>query len=141
VGETDIPTPDVHGLINYQVKAEGLTEMTVTTRRLLPPITDEEVSPSYRLVRMWDVRLIPPEDPLQTLEAEDEAEERNEEPGKPSSWLARSKILLSDSVDAVTNAVSQNSVVMFFTCDSHIRVVIIVDNVKVIGDEGGSGTS
>jgi hypothetical protein len=24
VGETDIPTPDVHGLINYQVKAEGL---------------------------------------------------------------------------------------------------------------------
>jgi hypothetical protein len=89
--------------------------MTVTTRRLLPPITDEEHSPSYRLVRMWDVRLIPPEDPLQTLEAEDEAGERKEEPGKPSSWLARSKILLSDSVDAVTNAVSQNSVVMFLS--------------------------
>ncbi|OAX33716.1 hypothetical protein K503DRAFT_725504 [Rhizopogon vinicolor AM-OR11-026] len=112
VGTTDPPTLDAHGLISYHVKAEGLTEMTFTTHGLLPPILSEGDSPSYRLIRMWEVSLMPPEE---TMEVEDEVEERDEDPGKPPSWLVRSKSLLSDSLDAVTDAVSQNPVVMFLT--------------------------
>ncbi|OJA17688.1 hypothetical protein AZE42_11864 [Rhizopogon vesiculosus] len=115
VGTTDPPTLDVHGLINYHVKAEGLTEMTFTTHGILPPIIKGEDSPSYRLIRMWEVSLMPPEDAMEVEDEDEERNEENEESGKPSNWLVRSKSLLSDSLDAVTDVVSQNPVVMFLS--------------------------
>ncbi|KAG2129009.1 hypothetical protein DEU56DRAFT_502818 [Suillus clintonianus] len=111
IGTTNPPTLNDHDLISYHVKAEGLTEMTITTHQVLPRM-DEEDSPSYRLIRMWEVNLIPPEDTAETEEAGAGDEERNEESGKTSSWLGRSSAMLTD---AVTTAVSQNSAVMFLS--------------------------
>jgi hypothetical protein len=51
---------------------------------------------------MWEVSLI------SALEDEDEAEGPNEESGKHSSWL-------KNSLDTVTNAVSQNPTVVFLS--------------------------
>ncbi|KAG1735705.1 uncharacterized protein EDB91DRAFT_550753 [Suillus paluster] len=110
----EMTDPTTHGL-GYHVKAKGLAEMTITTHRLLPDITDEEDSPSYRLVRMWEVGLIPPADAAEIVDAEAEDDECPEASGKPPSWLGRSKSMLSDSLDAVATAVSHNSVVMFLS--------------------------
>jgi len=58
VETTYLPTADDR-LSVYKVVAEDLAEITVSTRSLLPPLSCDRDSPSYRLVRMWEVSLIP----------------------------------------------------------------------------------
>ena len=46
------------GLFSYLVKAEGLSELEVTTTHELVPVSGKDTI-KYRIVRMWDVGLIP----------------------------------------------------------------------------------
>jgi len=121
---TNEETTDTHTLAgkrlySYKVKAEGLTETTITTHKELRAFPDDHDNDHlrYRIIRLWEVSLVPDH----TLEDEDgdegkdKAEEHNEGSGQPSGWLDRSKSLLSESADAVTTAVSQNPVVMFLS--------------------------
>lgn len=111
------PALNDDGFIDYLVKAEGLAEVKITTHRLLPAMIKGEYSPCYRLVRMWDLSLIPPEDAVKKADEEtgsgsgDGDGERHE---GFTHWLDRSEVL-SPMATAVTAAVSHNAVVMFMS--------------------------
>ncbi|KAG1735411.1 hypothetical protein EDB19DRAFT_1854032 [Suillus lakei] len=113
---TGPPILDADGFVDYFVKAEGLAEVMITTHKLLP--INEEDSPCYRLVRMWDLNLIPPEDAVKKADEEtgagDGDGERHEGSIHTPHWLDRSDIL-SPMANAVTAAVSHNAVVMFMS--------------------------
>ncbi|KAG1720223.1 hypothetical protein EDB19DRAFT_1836109 [Suillus lakei] len=115
---TGPPILDADGFVDYFVKAEGLAEVMITTHKLLPITINEEDSPCYRLVRMWDFNLIPPEDAVKKADEEtgagDGDGERHEGSIHTPHWLDRSDIL-SPMATAVTAAVSHNAVVMFMS--------------------------
>ena len=54
------PDPNEPGIFSYLVKAEGLAELKVTTTQPLIPVPGKD-SVRYRIVRMWEVSLIPRE--------------------------------------------------------------------------------
>lgn len=105
------PTLNHDGYIDYIVKAEGLAEVKITTHILLPTTTNGEGSPSYRLVRMWDLNLIPPEDVVKNADEEsgsnDGDGERREGIIRTPGWREKS--------DTMTAAVSHNAVAMFMS--------------------------
>jgi hypothetical protein len=111
------PTLNHDGYIDYIVKAEGLAEVKITTHILLPNTTNGEGSPSYRLVRMWDFNLIPPEDVVKKADEEsgsnDEDGERREGFIRTPSWLEKSDA--SNHIATMTTAVSHNAVAMFMS--------------------------
>ncbi|CCL98497.1 uncharacterized protein FIBRA_00495 [Fibroporia radiculosa] len=102
----DPPALDEDGLIRYSIKAEGLALVEFTTNRLLPLLatsSSDRSGPTYRLVRMWETGLIPPE----------EITPETESPSEPAESSTKSK--LAESLGAVVNAVSQTAVAMFLT--------------------------
>lgn len=114
------PALNHDGYIDYIVKAEGLAEVKITTHILLPTTTNGEGSPSYRLVRMWDLNLIPPEDVVKKADEEsgsnDEDGERREGFIRTPSWLDKlDKSDASSHIATMTAAVSHNAVAMFMS--------------------------
>jgi hypothetical protein len=52
--------PKKPGIFNYLVKAEGLSELEITTTQELVPVSGKDTV-RYRIVRMWEISLIPRE--------------------------------------------------------------------------------
>jgi len=99
---TDTRTLAGKRLYSYKVKAEGLVETTITTHKDLRAFPYD--NSCFRIIRLWEVSLVPDHTLEDDDEDKDKAEGHNEGSGQPSCWLSQSKSLLSESVDAATAA-------------------------------------
>ncbi|KAG1877533.1 hypothetical protein F4604DRAFT_1758062 [Suillus subluteus] len=122
------PTLNDDGSIDYLVTAEGLAEVKFTTHKLLPIMFNGENSPCYRLVRMWDSKLIPSEDDVKKVDEEtgsgsgdgehrDGDDEHHDGDGKHHEGFIHTPHWLdkSDVLSPMTAAVSHNAVVTFMS--------------------------
>ncbi|OJA18660.1 hypothetical protein AZE42_10098 [Rhizopogon vesiculosus] len=74
--------PNKPGLFSYLVKAEGLSELEVTTTQVLVPVSAKDTV-RYRIVRMWEVSLIPREGTI-SLASDSPATESPDSPEIPA---------------------------------------------------------